>query len=357
MARVERQGVSPEGSTGADTEFVTEYGDAVPEHGVPDHHESTSSDGDDVPLKELIEREYAAGLADAEDGDSPDDGEGDRREGGQDAGGDDTPEPMEAPAHWSMKDRQDFAELDPKGQRFLLERHRQMEAAWTRKNQEFSQTYGPLQETMTRWQPYLNQIGAPGAQAIDRLLQTESALRYGTNPQKVQVIKQLIEAYEVGAPGVNDPAPNPELQAMQQQLAMMQNGMYQQQAAAAQAQQARTAEAMRDFAEARDETGALVNPYFGELESTMATIAAADVQAGIQPELNSLYERAMWMHPQVREKVLAARAAHEAAEKQKAGRKARRAGASISGSGSPPSGGDDSIRAILESEYRKQLAA
>lgn len=87
-----------------------------------------------------------------------------------------------------------------------------------------------------------------------------------------------------------------------------------------------TTETLRASVEERDDEGRLVRPYFGEVEPIMTQLAQVDVSNGRQPELNDLYERAIWSHPAVREKVLMVRAEHDLVEKREKAKKARHAG-------------------------------
>ena len=78
----------------------------------------------------------------------------------------DAPQPIEAHVHWAAKDREMFEKVgktDPKAQKWLMDRSRAMEAAHTQRSQEFA----PLRQTIERWQPFFDNIGAPAPLAID----------------------------------------------------------------------------------------------------------------------------------------------------------------------------------------------
>ena len=182
-------------------------------------------------------------------------------------------------------------------------------------------------------------------------------MRTGSPAQQIQVLRNLIQSYGISPDGRNEPPPDPRLAALENQIYQMQAGNQAAMMAQQQARVAATSQTLHDFATQKDDAGNLAHPYFGELEQDMTRLAAADVQAGLQPELNDLYERAMWSNARVREKVLAAQDGQKAEERRKAARKARRAGSSISGGGAPPSDGSGSIREILEAEYKRQVMA
>ena len=90
------------------------------------------------------------------------------------------PEPLDAPTHWKVEDQELFRGLDPKAQSFLMDRHKDMEAAHTRRSQEIA----PLRNAAEKWTPYLSQMQADPATTFDSLMQYEYGLRTGTNEQK-----------------------------------------------------------------------------------------------------------------------------------------------------------------------------
>src|SRR4029077_11771805 len=77
----------------------------------------------------------------------------------------------QAPEHWSAEDKAVFAKLPAEGQAFLLKRHGEMEAEFTRKSQasagavQFTQSLAPV-FTDRRIQSSLQQMGLNPAQAI-----------------------------------------------------------------------------------------------------------------------------------------------------------------------------------------------
>ena len=378
-----------EHGAGDDTKSLRE----VAEEG---HGEDTRS------LRSIVEESYAEQIKaddddDAGEGNDPKPGEGGDKPTGQDVkpaegeggetppddkpkAGDDNFKPgtMEAPANWKISDREMFSKLSQEAQNFLLERSRGMEAAHTQRSQVLAQqmqALAPWQQFETKWNAYFQQLGAAAPIAVDALLSKEYQLRTGSNAQKVQILRDLIAEYQIAAPDANAPAPDPQVAQLQQQIWQMQNGWQQQQAQALQQQQAvqqarvaQTTQTLHAFQTEVDDEGNLAHPYFGEVEQDMTRLAQADLAAGVQPELNSLYERAIWSNPIVRQKIQEAEAAHREAEqraeaerleaeKREKAKKARRAGSSISGAGAPAGDQPEGIREILEAEMKRQLAA
>ena len=238
---------------------------------------------------------------------------------------DTTPEAMQAPVHWSADHREMFEGLDPKAQQFLMDRHKAMEADYTQKTQQIA----PLRNTVAQWGKYLSDHGVTAEQAFHTFMGKEQMLRYGTNDQKIAVLKELAENYGIQPPDPNAQAPDPRVNALQQQIWQMQNVATMQQQQAAQQAAAQTQASMDAFKSKTTEAGTLAHPFYGEVMNEMIAFANADRMAGKQPTMESLYERACQANPAVRAKLEQAGKADKAKAK-------RTAGSSISGAGSRP---------------------
>ena len=264
---------------------------------------------------------------------------------------------VEAPTHWASADREMFAKQTPEAQTWLLERHRSMEAAFTRN----SQGIAPYREVAQKWDGYLTQLGVPAATAIDKLLSTEHTLRTGNNGQKLAMLRQLVTDYGISGPteggeAAQAPAQDPRYDQLNTQFQQMQASLQQQQHAAQEAQVARATREVEAFRDAKDDAGNLAHPYFADVEADMTRMAQADLAAGVQPDLRTLYERATWANPTVRGKLQAAQQEAAAAEARAKAEKARKAGGSISGAGAAPAEQPKGLRETLEAAWDTQAA-
>lgn len=273
---------------------------------------------------------------------------------------------IEAPAHWSAADREMFGKVAPDAQKWLLDRSKAMEAAHTRRSQEIA----PMRQLAERWNPYFQQLGASAPQAIDLLLQTEYQLRTGSQEKKLEVIRDLIRDYGIQAPagetdgGTEQGARDPRVDQLTEQLQQMQQGWQQQQQTTVQQQQAmqqqamgRAQAALQAFANQKGADGKLAHPHFGEVQDEMTRLAQADLAAGVQPDLNSLYERAIWANGTTRSQLLAAQQSQEAERRRQEAEKAKRAGGQISGAGAPATEQPKGLRETLEAAWDRQSAA
>lgn len=265
------------------------------------------------------------------------------------------PEPIEPPAHWAKADREMFQKQSPEAQHWLMTRSRAMEAAHTRRSQELA----PFRQTIERWQPFFQQLGAPAPLAIDRLMETAYALHTGTNAQKVGVLKKLVNDYGIQAPGDegSEPEPDPQIAALAHQVGQMQAGMAYQQQAAEHGMVANASHAIQAFANQKGVDGKLLHPHFGEVYADITRMAQADLQAGVQLDLNSLYERATWANPNVRSQLLQTQSGQEAERRRQEAEKAKRAGGQIAGAGGAPSRTEPpSLRGTLEAAWDNAAA-
>ena len=259
-------------------------------------------------------------------------------------------QPVEAPANWPAADREMFAKQTPEAREWLMRRHREMEGAFTRN----SQAIAPMRQLTERWDPYFRQLGVPAPQAIDRLLDTEYNLRNGSNAAKIEILQRLVQDYGIAPPDTDDEGnvlgPDPQVAELTRQIEEMRNGQMQQHQAVQHRRVAHAAGAIQTFAEQKGADGTLAHPFFGEVKSEMTRLAQADLAAGVQPDLKSLYDRAAWANPTVRARMLAA-------DNQEKTQKAKRAAVQVSGAGAPAAEQPKGLREALEAGWDNLAAA
>ena len=321
----------------------------------------------DQSIREVVEEIYNNAedvdptnvLAPPDAPEPPADAEEPKEEAAPEAPPADTPEPdvpvvaaTEAPAHWSLEDRDMFSKQAPESQKWLLGRSKAMEAAHTKRSQEIA----PMREVAERWKSHLDANG--GTQAIDRALGAERVLQTGSNADKIDILRNMIRHYGVSIPGVDDPQGGAQPVADTRVDNLEREMANYRQAAEAQNQQnvASQVETLQrrvdDFTAAVDAQGKLQHPHFGEVRHAMAAMAQAKEQAGEQPNLSELYDAAVWATPSTREKLLETQRASALESARVDAAKARNAAGSISGAGSPPAEQPGTVRQELERLYR-----
>jgi len=246
---------------------------------------------------------------------------------------------LTAPDHWSSENKTLFESQTPEAQQFLLDRHKEMEADYTRKTQDIAEVrneLGPYWDKFSAQRGHLQRQGISTSQYLENL--TNADLMLSRDP--VGGIRQIAQAYGVD---LSDPsflqeqsAVDPQVQTLQQELSELRNTITQRDQAAYETSLSTFQEQINSFATKTTETGEAAHPYFEEVMNDMVVLAQAEQTQGRTPELSKLYEQAVWANPTTRAKQLAADKAVQAADAEKRARakaaKAKEASSSLSGS-------------------------
>lgn len=303
---------------------------------------------------------------------------------------------LEAPSNWSKARKEQFAEQPESAKQFILDRHKEMEADYTRKTTEiadFKREYGTIDNLFTPYRDQMRQAGYTPATVVQAWFSAEQALM---NPAtRVQAIRTLATSYKVdlaelvggqAQPTIdpNDPEAvarkqleeilSPYVTPLRKQVEELSGKLTQQEQFRTQVTQSQRHDAqtrvlneIQSFANAADAKGVLAHPYFNDVENDMAFMAAGYQQMNQPvPSLEDLYQRAVRANPatyerlQASQRVIAENNAKEAARTKAAN--AKRAGSSITGapsSGQPLRNGADknvSVReALLAAAEEHQL--
>ena len=296
----------------------------------------------------------------------------------------------EPPANWSPKDKEAFKKLAPEGQEFIIRRHREMEARFTKKTQEiaaFRKEFDPVQKLLEPWKDRMQAKGYTPQSLITAWANVEKRLMDGDG---VGVVASLVKGYgldmgkiaqalglrplaraptqdgEQPAPVQNGDATHltlpPEitqtLQSLQQRLDAQDRDKADS-ARRAENSAVQKAEAdLEQFKSAQDDKGQLLHPHFDDLETDMLLLAQAAIAARKPvPPLTDLYETAVWANPSTRKAKLAADAkaqqAKSAEEARAKAAAAKKAGSSVTGA--PGSGQATGTRPKAEQTLREQL--
>lgn len=264
------------------------------------------------------------------------------------------PEKATAPEHWKAEHKELFEKLDPEGQKFLLERHKEMEGDYTRKRQQDAE----LIKQAEAFQP-VNEIFKhfPNLQPVPTIQRWASiAQSLEQNPK--QTLQQLAQQYRVdlGEQEQDQGFVDPKVQSLEQQLQSLQQSIVQQEQQKQTEQQNTVLTEIQKFSEAKTEAGEPAHPYFNELYPDMIRLAHAERAAGREPSLEKLYQDAQWINPEIREHIQSAqqKAAEkkaEAAARAKAEKARKAAKTATSGTGLDSPSDDLGLRAQIESQF------
>lgn len=295
---------------------------------------------------------------------------------------------LEAPSNWSKARKEQFAEQPEGAKRFILDRHKEMEADYTRKTSEIAESrkvYGAVDEIFSPYRDQMRQAGYTPENAIRAWAQAELAL---SNPAtRDQAFKDLASTYkfdlaklvpdQAAVADPNDPEAaarlelekilKPYVTPLQQRIEELSGKVtqYDQSRIGIEQQrhnevQARVLNEIQSFANAKDATGTLAHPYFSDVENDMAFLAAGYQQMKQPvPSLEELYQKAVrgntatFERLQAAERAAAANSANAAARTKAAN--AKRAGSSITGApsnGQPLRNGADLTNASVRDNIR-----
>lgn len=271
-------------------------------------------------------------------------------------------ETLQAPDHWSAADKETFAKSPRDVQEWALRRHQQMESDYQRKTTDlanFRKTWEPLNEMFA---PYIQQ-GVSPASVIQGWAQVAQNLQQ--NP--TQALQELARQYNIDMSSLTHPkkddiwgdekkVEDPRVSQLQQQLQAVAGHLQQRDQLEQQSKINTFQSQIEQFAQKKTEAGDLAHPHFDELLPDMMLMARAQRQAGQEPDLNNLYNSALWANPVTREKTLEAQriAAQKKAENEAIAkaRKAKHASKSIgNSSGTANLNRDMSLREMIESQF------
>ena len=239
----------------------------------------------------------------------------------------------QVPEHWSAEDKATFAKLPPEGQQFLLKRHGDMEAEFTRKSQasagavQFTQALAPVFQD-PQIARSLQQAGVHPVQAIHEWANWH---RLGTSERQEDKFHLLVDLTQrMGLDparifsALNKSPPNPmglseedlkdpavkfiadhlgrsesKLQALEGQI---QQREQREQAARAEWGLKNARSGIDGFADEKSKDGRPLRPHFDAVLPLLIDMFKANPDRN----LAEAYETACWAHPEVRKQLLQA---------------------------------------------------
>lgn len=270
-------------------------------------------------------------------------------------------EPKErAPASWRPDVREHWAQLPPDVRAEVARREAEMQRT-LQETSEARKFAEQLNRVISPYQAFISAENSNPLQAIDNLMGTAARLRTGTAPELAQLMAGMVKQFGVGRFGNQfiealdsalagevprvDPQQAQLQQAIQQQLAPVQQFM-------TQFQQAQAAQAERAQSEAANEVQQfLERAEFGEdVREDMADLLEIAQRRGRDLSLQDAYRQACLANPRVRQ-VLEGRAKQRGAQQLTgAAQKAKAAAVSVSGAPAlaAPQAESSSIRSAIE---------
>ena len=269
-------------------------------------------------------------------------------------------EPMAAPNHWPKDFAAKFEALEAPAQHMFMERYKDLEGDYTRKTQEiakYKKRNEAFDEIMAPFKGDFERAGMDDVSAVRQLLAAHDYLR--KDPQSA--ITWLANQYGVDMAAIgNDPAAedefaDPQVKALQQQVAQL-TGFIQNQQTQQQSQVQQSTQSLIDqFAAETDANGSPKHPHFDRVRGVMGSLISSENAK----DLATAYEMAVYADPELRQAQVKAMAAAQSQDnvKTEAVKKAKKAARSkVRGSASPAAPAlpaNASIRDTIQASIRQ----
>ena len=192
-----------------------------------------------------------------------------------------------------------------------------------------------IRKSIAPFEATIRTLGVAPEQAIQGLLASDHALRYGSPAQKAQAVRSLFQSYGLDAQTIfgqqqQQAAADPNYSHLEQQLQQVQQ-TNQQLLSSFQKQ-------MADQANAELESFKKDKPYFDEVREEMGLLYQAAIQANRPITLQEAYDKAVYATPATREKLLAEQQAKAEAERKAKAQQAvtQAKSAAVQVKGAPP---------------------
>lgn len=261
----------------------------------------------------------------------------------------------DTPRSWQNEQRTKLlATATPELRAEIAKREQEFEKLATRQDDE--RNFGKqLKEVITPYMPIIQAEGGNPVAAVQNLLNTAYIMRTANPEQKTQLFMNLAKQYGVDLSQASQPSPyiDPQVETLQQRIQRLENERLQDTQRTQQQEQATLQRQIEAFA---------TDPAHPHYETVKADMAALLAQ-GRAKDLDDAYEKACWVHPDIRStlqqsQLQAAEEKRVADIKAKADQ-ARRAGGSVNGGPgiSVPNIGNPnrSLREELEANFRSHL--
>ena len=248
-------------------------------------------------------------------------------------------EALPAPNHWPKDFAAKFEALDAPAQHMFMERYKDLEGDYTKKTQaisKYKKRQDAFDEIMQPFKGDFERAGMDDVGAVRQLLAAHDYLR----KDPANAINWLASQYgvDIGAIG-NDPAledefADPQVKALQQQVAQLTGFIQNQQTQQQSHEQASTQSFIDQFAQETDASGNPAHPHFETVRSVMGSL----ISSGNATDLKSAYDMAVYANPELRQEELKRVAAKQSQAKVKteAVQKAKKAQRSkVRGSATP----------------------
>jgi len=207
--------------------------------------------------------------------------------------------PIDPPQHWAEEHKEQFRNLPRTAQDFVLERHKQMEADYTRKTTEIADVRKAIEPV----KQHLELNGISEGDYISRLRAADQYL--SQSPQ--EAIQWLAQSYGIDLSkfgqqqeSEDDEFKDPYVQQLEEKVRNLEGQFQSRQQQEQQASQQQVEQQVQEFANATDEQGNPKHPHFPDVRPYMGAL----LNSGAAKDMEEAYEQAVWARPELRQQLL-----------------------------------------------------
>lgn len=274
-------------------------------------------------------------------------------------------EQIPPPAGLKAAAREHWAKTPRPIQEEIVRRERET-AQTLRQSAQARQMAQDFQNVVNPFLPMIQSQGSNPMQAVKNLMTTAAGLTVGTQQQKAQIVREIIQNYGIDIATLDavlagSPIPQGQPgQQMQQSAAPppWASPIFQFMNSVQQQRQQREQQMMED-AHAETEAFAQKHEFFEDVREEMADLMEVAAKRGKILSMEDAYKQAIGFDPELSKVVSQREAAKRSQSQQQNIQRNRNAASSISGGpkGGPasPSGGDDSRRSALSEAWDAQM--
>lgn len=233
--------------------------------------------------------------------------------------------PPAAPESWSAADKAQWSSLPPWAQAAVQKREQDF-AAYRQKSEQAHQELTGYRQVLAPIGGEIQRHGVTGAQAVDHLVKIWSYAKRDPRAYLREAAQELgVDLNELTGQGAAQPAGDPEVAALKQEVAQLRQHLSHQHAQAQANDERQIVSHIQHFAQSKDQQGNPLYPHFEAVRSIMSGLMLGG-QAG---DLKSAYDMATRAHPETWKQLQSQQAAADQAKSQAEAKQRARTAADI----------------------------
>lgn len=217
---------------------------------------------------------------------------------------------VEAPASFDKKFADDFKNLPLEWQRYLCAHEEEYNKAATQMRDEL-QGYAWVEKIFAAHRDRLHQAGI---EKLERWLEGLATIDANLQQNPVETLNAIAVCYGIKPSSNNATVSSPITQEVIARLCDLERDYHRMQEHLQQERYQRLVDMVSMFACQTDDNGQPMHPYFEEVKQQVYGL----LLNGTASDVSDAYEKALWMHPAVREQLIQNKISSQAAEVQKA---------------------------------------